>query len=106
MRLAALRRKGRPLWAAETLDRTKRVIAYAVVTVMTSILLIPIAGMSWTYAMVAVVGGAWFVWEALRLQAAARRAEAAARPMQMFVVSNAYLALLFAAVAIDTLVKY
>ncbi|WP_102933004.1 heme o synthase [Streptomyces malaysiensis] len=84
----------------------KRVIAYAVVTAMTSILLIPIAGMSWTYAMVAVVGGSWFVWEALRLRAAARRAEAAARPMRMFVVSNAYLALLFAAVAIDTLVKY
>ncbi|MFD8719158.1 heme o synthase [Streptomyces sp. NPDC059629] len=83
----------------------KRVTAYAVATATTSLLLIPVAGMSWTYATVAVVGGAWFVGEGLRLQAAARRAEATARPMRMFAVSNAYLALLFAAVAIDTLVK-
>ncbi|MFF4753300.1 heme o synthase [Streptomyces sp. NPDC002514] len=83
----------------------KKVTAYAVATAVTSILLIPIAGMNWIYSAIAVAGGGWFVWEALRFQVAARRAAASPRPMRMFAASNAYLALLFAAVAVDPLLR-
>ncbi|MEV5989102.1 heme o synthase [Streptomyces sp. NPDC052051] len=84
----------------------KRVTAYAAATAVTSLLLIPIAGMNWIYSTVATAGGAWFVWEALRFQVAARRAAASPRPMRVFAASNAYLALLFAAVAIDPLLSH
>ncbi|MGW5234020.1 heme o synthase [Streptomyces nodosus] len=83
----------------------KRVTVYAVATVITSILLIPIAGMSWIYSTVAVAGGGWFVWEALRFQVIASRATVSPRPMRLFVASNVYLAMLFAAIAADPLLR-
>ncbi|MCF3961474.1 heme o synthase [Streptomyces fuscigenes] len=101
------RRVGVPmLGAIRRIDHVAtRVTAYAAATVATSLLLVPVARMGWIYATVAAAGGGWFVWEALRFQAAARRSAGAPRPMRVFAASNAYLALLFAAVALDPLLR-
>lgn len=84
----------------------RRILAYAVVTVMVSLALWPVAGTGWIYPLVAGLTGAVFVWEAWQLL---RRAEqgltdAALRPMRLFHWSNTYLSLVFVAAAIDPLV--
>jgi protoheme IX farnesyltransferase len=61
---------------------------------------VPVAHMGAIYAASAVALGGWFVYRALRLW---RRPEPA-ESMRLFKVSIAYLALLFAAVAVDALV--
>jgi protoheme IX farnesyltransferase len=81
-----------------------RVAAYAVATVATSLVLIPVGGMGLIYTAVAVGAGAWFVGEAVRLLVVSRRAgDREPRPMRVFHASNGYLTLLFVAVAVDPL---
>lgn len=79
---------------------TRHILAYSVAVVAVTILLYPTAGMGGLYLAVAVGLGGAFVWRALQL----RRDASAAAAMRMFTFSNAYLALLFAAVAVDVLV--
>jgi protoheme IX farnesyltransferase len=94
------------LGAVRTIEHVAgRVTAYAVATVLASVFLIPVAGMNWLYSAVALAGGGWFAGEAFHFQVAARRAEGSPRPMRMFAASNAYLALLFAAAAVDPLLS-
>ncbi len=83
----------------------RQVVGYAWATVLTSLLLWPVAGTGWLYPVVAVVLGAVFVLEAHRLQ---RRTTATddvvdMRPMRLFHWSNMYLTLLFLGVALDPL---
>lgn len=81
------------------------VLRYAIATTVCALGLIPLAQMGVIYAATALVGGAWFVWHALQYLWIARSATSEnARPMRVFVASNAYLALLFIAVAVDALI--
>ncbi len=80
-----------------------QVVLYAWATVACSLLLIPVAPMGLLYTAVAVVSGAWFLYEAHRLYAAAIR-EGEVRPMRVFHVSITYLTLVFLAVGIDPLI--
>jgi heme o synthase len=63
-----------------------------------SLLLLPAT--SWIYAVVAVLGGTWFVLQAHRLHHSVLAGEEA-QPMRLFHLSNAYLCCLFAAIAVD-----
>lgn len=77
---------------------SRRIVAYSWVMAAWTLLLLPVT--SWIYAAVAVLGGAWFVRQAHRLHrtvVAGRPAE----PMRLFHLSNAYLCVLFAAIAVD-----
>jgi len=55
--------------------------------------------MGWVYLVTAVALGVLFVGQAVRLE----RDATPQRAIKLFVFSNTYLALLFAAVAVDTL---
>lgn len=81
-------------------------LAYAVAMVACSLLLVPVAGMGWTYTVVAAVSGGWFVVLCVRLYRMAvdpERAGLVSRgpAMAVFHASITYLTLVFAAVAVD-----
>ncbi|GAA3447433.1 heme o synthase [Planomonospora venezuelensis] len=80
-------------------------IAYTWATVACSLLLWPVAGTTLLYPAVAAVLGAVCLWEAhaLLTRLNAGRTGVDLRPMRFFHWSNAYLALLFLAVAIDSM---
>jgi protoheme IX farnesyltransferase len=86
---------------------TARILAYTVLTVLVSLLLWPVAPMGWLYVGVAALGGAAMIVEAVLLhrRALAGADEIALRPMRLFHLSNTYLALVFAAAAVDTLIR-
>ena len=81
-----------------------QVVLYAWATVVTSLLLIPIAPMGWIYTVAALASGGWFIVESHQLYARARRGEEDLKPMKVFHSSISYLTLLFLAVAIDPLI--
>lgn len=96
---------------APTRQVAVRIVAYSYVMVATSLVLWPVAGMGSFYLVAAVLLGLAFVVEAHLLL---RRCEqfggrdvdlAALAPMRLFHGSNAYLALLFVAVAVDPLLR-
>jgi protoheme IX farnesyltransferase len=80
-----------------------QITLYAWLTVATSLLLWPVASTGAVYPIAAVALGAAFVVEAHALWARSRRTSdpVALKPMRLFHLSNAYLALLFLAVALD-----
>jgi protoheme IX farnesyltransferase len=82
-------------------------LLYTWATVLCSLALWPVAGMSVVYGAVAVVLGAVLLAAAHRLLSHVRAGVTgiALRPMRFFHLSNVYLALLFAAVAIDPLFR-
>jgi protoheme IX farnesyltransferase len=84
----------------------RQVVLYTWATVATSLALWPVAGTTWVYPVAAAVLGAVFLVSAHRMWARTRASEELSRirPMQLFHVSNLYLALLFVAVALDPLV--
>jgi protoheme IX farnesyltransferase len=86
-----------PVVAGER-NTTAQIFLYSVAVAGLSLLLHPVAGLGTIYLVAAAVLGAWFVVDALRLTRDPRRA------MLLFRNSNLYLALLFAAVALDVLV--
>jgi protoheme IX farnesyltransferase len=79
----------------------RRALLYAGATVAASLALVPAAGMGPAYLASAVVLGAWFLWRAAGL---VRRPSPGAA-LLLFRTSIPYLALLFAAVALDVLVR-
>jgi protoheme IX farnesyltransferase len=81
----------------------RQILLYALATVATSLVLLPVADLGWVYAVTAGAAGVWFVAEALRLLLTARRAGGALRPMRLFHVSISYLTLVFVGVAVDVL---
>lgn len=85
----------------------KQIVLYTWATVATSLALWPIADTSWVYVAAAVVLGAVFLVSAHRLWSRTRRTEVLAeiQPMNLFHVSNLYLALLFVAVALDPVLR-
>jgi heme o synthase len=78
-----------------------RILVYSWVMAAWSLLLVPAT--SWIYAAVALVGGAWFVFQAHRLHRAVL-AGVETKPMRLFHLSNMYLCGLFAAIAVDAAV--
>ena len=90
-----------PVVAGE--EETRRQIAwYSVGLVGISLTLVPVAHMGFVYLVAALVLGARFVSGALRL----RRRPTPAAAMALFRFSLVYLAVLFAAVAVDSLVRF
>jgi protoheme IX farnesyltransferase len=85
----------------------RRIVGYSWALVAASLLLVPVAGMGWLYAGVAVVLGAVFLREAYRLLGAVRRGlrGPALEPMRLFHWSIRYLTLLFLAVALDPFLR-
>ena len=83
----------------------RQIVIYSWLTVAASLLLWPVASTGWLYAFVAGALGAAFVWEAHALWRRTRTSSdpVALQPMRLFHGSNAYLALLFLAVALDPL---
>ena len=77
---------------------SRRIVAYAWVMAAVTLLLLPVT--SWVYAVAAVLGGTWFVYAAHRLHHGVVSG-ADVTPMRLFHLSNAYLCLLFAAIAVD-----
>jgi protoheme IX farnesyltransferase len=77
---------------------TRRMLLYTTLVVGVSLMLVPLAAMSWVYLVAAVCLGAWFLWETWLVH------RDPARSMTLFTTSNVYLAALFGAVALDVLV--
>ncbi len=77
---------------------SRRIVIYSWVMVVSTLLLLPVT--SWIYTAVAVTGGAYFLLQAHRLDAAVRAGREVA-PMRVFHLSNLYLCVLFAAIAVD-----
>jgi heme o synthase len=80
---------------------SRRIVAYSWVMAAWTLLLVPAT--SWIYTGVALLGGAWFVFQAHRLHAGVS-AGRDVTPMKLFHLSNMYLCILFAAIAVDAAV--
>jgi len=75
-----------------------RIVLYAAMTTGLSLMLQPLTGLGLPYLVTAMLAGAWFVWQSLRLL------RDPARAMLLFRYSNIYLTILFSMMAVDTLV--
>jgi heme o synthase len=80
------------------------IVVYAWVTVLASLALWPVAT-GWVYGVLASLAGAAFVGAAHRLLARTRAGGNAKAAMQLFHLSNSYLAFVFVSVAVDTFVR-
>lgn len=83
---------------AEDITVARNVLAYAVVTVLCSLALIPVAGMGWVYTLASIATGAWFLWLCVDLL---RHPAKKGQAMRVFHGSIYYLAAVFIAVALD-----
>jgi protoheme IX farnesyltransferase len=85
----------------------REMIAYTLAMIACSLLLVPVAGMTWVYAVVATVLGGWFLWSCIALY---RRAQDPSRgklrAMSVFHGSITYLSLLCIAVAVDVFLPF
>ncbi len=81
---------------------THRIVLYTIAMVVTSLVLIPATGL--LYAICAVLVGAWFLTMAIRLHLGVRDG-AEVKPLKLFIMSNNYLAALFLALAVDSVLK-
>jgi heme o synthase len=82
-------------------NAVRQIIVYSVIVVATTFLLFAFEAMGIVYFVAAVGLGVAFVWQAVAL----RRDASPRRAMRLFAFSNTYLALLFAAIAVDTLIR-
>ena len=82
---------------------TARIMGYTTAMAITSLVLIPVASMGWIYTVTAVVLGVAFLAVAYSVRRAALREDPRINElaMRVFHASITYLALLFAAVAVD-----
>jgi heme o synthase len=87
-----------------TPERVARgILGYAWLTVVTSLVLWPVAT-GWVYGVLAATAGAVLLVATHRLYARVRRGQDG-RPMRLFHLSNSYLAFVFVAIALDTFVR-
>jgi protoheme IX farnesyltransferase len=82
-------------------ETTRQILLYSFVLFAITLLLYPVARLGLVYLTAALVLGLIFLYEALVL----RRERTVGRAVHLFNYSNTYLALLFAAVAVDPLVR-
>jgi len=85
-----------------TVVAVRQILIYSVIVVAVSLALPAVGPSGLLYVVAAVVLGAGLIFQALRLQ----RDPTAERAIRLFTSSNLYLALLFTAVAVDTLVRH
>jgi len=78
------------------------IVIYSYAMVLSTFILIPIAPMGLIYTAVAVLGGAWFIFEAHLLQKKTK-AGIENNPMRLFHISISYLTVLFIAIGVDPL---
>lgn len=85
----------------------RQIVIYAWIMVATSLLLWPVAEMGWFYPVVALALGGAFLVEAHGLSLRSQDSESLTviKPMRLFHWSNAYLALLFVAAAVDPFLR-
>jgi protoheme IX farnesyltransferase len=83
-------------------ETARQIVLYTIALVAVSLLLLPAAGMGWIYLVAAVVLGALFVLRAIQLRSDLADGRAA---ISLFRYSISYLTLLFAAVAVDAVVR-
>lgn len=76
---------------------TLQMAIYAGITVLFSLALVPLTDLGWLYMLAAVVTGALFMLESIRVMFKPERA------MKLFTYSTAYLTILFAALLVDAL---
>ena len=82
-------------------------VGYTIAMIACSLLLTPLAGMSWVYTAVAAVLGGWFLWSTIAmLRRAQGKAEGTLGAMKVFHGSITYLSLLFVAVAVDVFLPF
>nr|WP_235174892.1 heme o synthase [Tomitella biformata] len=81
---------------------THRIVLYTIAMVVTSFALIPATGL--IYAISSVLIGAWFLTMAIRLHIGVRNG-AEVKPLKLFIMSNNYLAALFLALALDSVLN-
>ncbi|QLL09567.1 heme o synthase [Mycobacterium vicinigordonae] len=94
---------GVPMLPAVATERqvTKQILIYTWLTVLATLTLALAAG--WLYAAVAVVAGVWFLAMAHQLYSGVRGG-AEVKPLRLFLQSNNYLALVFCALAVDSVI--
>jgi protoheme IX farnesyltransferase len=80
-------------------------IIYAVAMLAVSLVLVPVAGMTWVYTVIAGVAGLWFVWGCVRLLVRAERGVKKLREMRLFRDSIMYLTVVFAAILLDPFIQ-
>lgn len=99
------RRVGVPMLPAVASPRyvARQIVLFSWLMVLWSLLLVPAT--SWVYLTVATVAGSWFVVMAYRLYFSVRRG-VPANPMRLFHMSNTYLALVFVAIAVDSVLGW
>ena len=78
---------------------TRKMLLYTALMVGITLLLVPVAGMSWIYLLAAIGLGAWFLWDSWRVYLHPEEA------MRLFTTSTVYLAALFASVMLDVLIR-
>ncbi len=78
---------------------TRKMLLYTALMVGVTLLLVPVAGMSWIYLLAAIGLGAWFLWDSWRVYLHPDQA------MRLFTTSTIYLAALFASVMLDVLIR-
>jgi heme o synthase len=78
-----------------------QIVVYSVIVVAVTLSLLFFDSMGVVYVVSAIVLGALFVWQATKLL----RDTSPQRALKLFMFSNTYLALLFAAIAVDTLLR-
>ncbi|WP_456694889.1 heme o synthase [Aeromicrobium sp. P5_D10] len=85
----------------------RQIVLYSWAMFATSLALWPVAGTGWFYPAVAIVLGIVFMVEAYDLKSRAQDTEQLSiiKPMRLFHYSNAYLALLFVAAAVDPFLR-
>jgi heme o synthase len=80
----------------------RQIVVYSGVVVAVTLLLFGVEPMGLVYFVTAIAFGGAFIWQALRLA----RDATPQRAIKLFMYSNTYLAMLFAAIAVDTLVRH
>jgi protoheme IX farnesyltransferase len=95
------RRVGVPMLpaVASPVHVSRQIVIFTWLMVAASLLLVPAT--SWVYAAAASLAGIWFIAMAHRLHRAVCHGEPS-RPMRLFHLSNSYLALVFVAIAVDS----
>lgn len=90
---------------AENQVVARQIILYSWAYLASTILLIPIAGMGVVYSSIAVISGAWFMFESYKLFGESRSGTVT-NPMRLFHGSITHLTILFLAIAIDPLLSF
>jgi len=82
-------------------ETIRSMVTYAVILVITTLALVPVAGMGWIYGIVALVFGVAFVIGTIRLG----RDPSEVRSMRLFSFSITYVSVLFLALTVDVLLR-